>query len=277
MQQMPIYIIKMPNSHRNPGLAKSLNALNLTFQIQEAVVGKNLTSEQIVKNVNLRGCDARLGYRISKSLIGCGLSHRESYKKFLGTGSEWALILEEDVVIEDLNFTEIYQALETCKSVPTIIQLFTRSTRLMDKKSIIQIGSGTRIVFNFKPRVVGSGTPAYVINRLAAQKAFSDKKLDGAPDWPRWAQGVSQKGIYPWMVYETEIGSTIILSSTSRRDNFRRRMLQLTGIHYLIFLREYSGPVAYFREEISPYLFYLYWRFRGSRYYLNDFTGPQIF
>jgi glycosyl transferase family 25 len=277
MQQMPIYIIKMPNSHRNPGLAKSLNALNLTFQIQEAVVGKKLTSEQIVKNVNLRGCDARLGYRISKSLIGCGLSHRESYKKFLGTGSEWALILEEDVVIEDLNFTEIYQALETCKSVPTIIQLFTRSTRLMDKKSIIQIGSGTRIVFNFKPRVVGSGTPAYVINRLAAQKAFSDKKLDGAPDWPRWAQGVSQKGIYPWMVYETEIGSTIILSSTSRRDNFRRRLLQLTGIHYLIFLREYSGPVAYFREEISPYLFYLYWRFRGSRYYLNDFTGPQIF
>ena len=277
MQPFPIYIIKIPNSQRNPGLAESLNALNLKFQIQEAVVGNKLTSEQIFKNVNIRGCDARLGYRISKSLIGCGLSHRETYKKLLENGSEWALILEEDVVIEDLNFTEIYHALETCKSVPTIIQLFTRSTRLMDEKSIIKLGSGTRIVFNFKPRLVGSGAPAYFINRLAAQKALSNKKLDGAPDWPRWAQGVSQKGIYPWMVYETEIGSTITLSSTSRRDNFQRRLLQLTGIHYLIFLQEYSSPVAYFREEISPYLFYLYWRFRGSRYYLNDINGPQTF
>lgn len=133
MQLFPIYIIKMPNSSRNPGLAKSLNALNLKFQIQQAVVGNKLTSEQIVKNVNVRGCDARLGYRISKSLIGCGLSHRETYKKFLDNGSEWALILEEDVMIEDLNLTEISQALKICNSTPTIIQLFTRSTRLMDE------------------------------------------------------------------------------------------------------------------------------------------------
>lgn len=267
----------MPNSSRNPGLAKSLNALNLKFQIQQAVVGNKLTSEQIVKNVNVRGCDARLGYRISKSLIGCGLSHRETYKKFLDNGSEWALILEEDVMIEDLNLTEISQALKICNSTPTIIQLFTRSTRLMDEKSIIKLGGRVRIIFNFKPRLVGSGTAAYFINRLAAQKALNDKKLDGAPDWPRWAQAVSQKGIYPWMVNETEIGSTITLSSIARRDNFRRRLLQLTGIHYLIFIREYSSPVAYFREEISPYLLYLYWRFRGSRYYLNDISGPQIF
>jgi hypothetical protein len=277
MQWLPIYIIKIPNSNRNPGLAKSLNTLGLKFQIQEAVVGNKLTSVQLVKNVNLRGCDARLGYKISKSLIGCGLSHRETYKKFLENGSDWALILEEDVIIEDFNFSELFQALEICNTTPTIIQLFTRSSRIMDEKSIVKLGSGTRIIFNFKPRLVGSGTSAYFINRLAAQKALIDKKLDGAPDWPRWAQGVSQKGIYPWMVCESEIGSTITLSSISHMSNLRRRLLQLTGIHYLTYFQEYSSPIAYFKEEISPYLLYLYWRLRGSHYYLNDVAGPQTF
>ena len=274
---LPIYIITMPNSNRNPELINALSELNLKFQIQDAIVGRSLTSEQIIGNVNLQGCDARLGYRISDSLIGCGLSHREVYRKLLENGNEWALILEEDVNIIELNFLEINHALETCRSVPTIIQLFTRSSRLMDSNSIIKIGSGSRIVFNFKPRVVGSGASAYVINHLAAQKALSENKLDGAPDWPKWAQGTCQKGIYPWMVYETEVGSTITPLFISRWQNIRRRLMQFTGVHYVIFHQEYPSARAYLKEEILPYLLFLKWRIRGSRYYLNDKDGPQTY
>ena len=272
---MPIYLIRMPNSHRNPGLINTLNELNLKFEIQEAIVGQSLTPEQIIDNVNIRGCDARLGYRISKSLIGSGLSHREVYKKLLQNGDEWALIIEEDVIIVDLNFRELSEALELSKSTATIIQLFTRATRLMDHKSKILIGNRGRILFDFKPRVVGSGAPAYVINRLAVQKALSEPQLNGAPDWPNWAQNVSQRGIYPWMVYETEIGSTMPPLLKSRWNNFRRRLLQFIGVHYWIFHREYPSLMAYFKEEIRPYLLYLYWKLRGSRHYLNDYDGPQ--
>lgn len=270
------YVIQMPGSKRNPELYTSLNFLKIDYQIQEAVVGKNLTDQEILEYVNLKSCDARLGYRISNNLIGSGLSHRKIYQKMMSEGIEWALILEEDAILSDFNRDEISKIISEISNEPTIIQLFSRAARLMKNKSIQQIYGSKRITFNFLPRIAGCGAPAYLINQSAAQRALTNHFLDGAPDWPPWALGVQMMGVFPWMVNESNEGSTMPVEPISQRKYLLRRFSQFTGIHYLKFFREYSGPISYIKEEILPYLLHLTWRANGSKHYLGDERGPQI-
>ena len=272
----PIYIIKIPGSKRNLELYTSLEALRASYEIQDAVVGKNLTKSEIDSLVNLRSCDARLGYRISNNLIGSGLSHREIYKKAFAANLDWVLILEEDAILNDFNSEELDEIISMCGDKPTIIQLFSRAARLMDKKTIKNIKDSKRIIFDFKPRIAGCGAPGYLINRSAIELALSKDKLAGAPDWPEWAQMVQIKGIYPWMITESDIGSTMPEMPISRLRYLIRRFLQFTGIHYLIYKNEYPGLPDYLREEIAPYLLHLRWKAGGSKFYLGEINGPQI-
>jgi GR25 family glycosyltransferase involved in LPS biosynthesis len=272
----PIYIIKMPGSQRNPELYKSLENLGIEYKIQDAVVGKNLSKAEIKSRVNLRSCDARLGYRISNNLIGSGLSHREIYKKAFAANLNWVLILEEDAILKDFDSKEIYEFAKINGDTPTIIQLFSRAARLMDSRSIKKLNNGERIIFNFKPRIAGCGAPGYLINRAAIELALSNNKLAGAPDWPEWAQKVQIKGIYPWMITESDMGSTMPVMPISRFKYIFRRILQFTGIHYLLYINEYPSFRDYFKEEITPYLLHIRWKVGGSKFYLNQTNGPQI-
>ena len=137
MNFFPVFIISMPDSKRVELIKSQLSRLGISFEIQDAVVGKNLTEREINNLVNLRGCDARLGYRISKNLIGSGLSHIEVYKKAYALGNEWTLILEEDANLIELNKELIYNATSKLNTGPVIIQLFTRASRLI-KTSTLQ-------------------------------------------------------------------------------------------------------------------------------------------
>ena len=266
----------MPGSQRNPELYKSLENLGIEYKIQDAVVGKNLSETEIKSHVNLRSCDARLGYRISNNLIGSGLSHREIYKKALAANFKWVLILEEDAILTDFDSKEIVELASIAEDIPTIIQLFSRAARLMDKQSIKYLKNGERIIFNFKPRIAGCGAPAYLINRAAIELALSTSQLAGAPDWPEWAQKVQIKGIYPWMITESDIGSTMPEVPISRFKYLFRRLLQFTGIHFLIYRDEYPSFQDYFKEEIIPYLLHIRWKAGGSKFYLGETNGPQI-
>ena len=277
MSFFPIYIIEMSGSKRAEGIKSQLNSLNLRFEIQEAVNGKDLTESEISRLVDLKSCDARLGYRISSSMIGAGLSHREVYKKGYQGEHSWILVLEEDVGLKDLNFNLIKTAISIAGNKPTIIQLFSRATRLVKTPEILK-GENNEFIFEFNKRIVGSGAPAYLINRAAIVLALEVDRLDGTADWPPWAQKVKMLCIYPWIFSESNEGSTVSgLISMSRRKYLLRRLAQLLGIHYFRFHKQYDGFRAYLDEEIIPYCLYLFWKINGSKYLFNDKEGPQIF
>lgn len=266
----------MPGSKRVELIKSQLSSLNLKFISQEAIAGKNLTESEIKDLVDLKSCDARLGDRISANLIGSGLSHREVYKKGFKSEYDWILILEEDVVVKNFNRNIIEKAMNVAGSYPTIIQLFTRASRIV-KTPPIYTGENHDVIFEFNKRIVGSGAPAYLINRAAIGLALSVDKLNGAPDWPPWAQKVKMLCIYPWIFNETNEGSTVSgLMHISRSKYLMRRLSQLLGIHYLKFRNQYDGLRSYLNEEIAPYFLYLFWKFNKSKHYLNDVNGPQI-
>ena len=275
MNFIPIFIISMPDSKRVSLIKSQLASLGLSFEIQSAVIGKNLTHSEINDSVNLRGCDARLGYRISNNLIGSGLSHIEVYKKAFALGSDWTLILEEDAIVIDFDKDLINESTLKLNEGAVIIQLFTRAARLVKKSSFYELDN-TKILFEFNKRIVGCGAPAYLINREALRIALANQKLEGAPDWPPWGQKIKFFGIYPWLFKETGEGSIVPVGSISRIQNIGKRLAQLFGLHYLIYKSEYKNYKWYFNEEILPYVLYVLWRLRGSKYYKNDKEGLQI-
>ena len=275
MNFVPVFIISMPDSKRVNLIKSQLTNLGISFEIQNAVVGKNLTDVEINNSVNLRSCDARLGYRIGNNLIGSGLSHIEVYKKAYALGSDWTLILEEDAILIDFDQDLINKAILKLNEGTVIIQLFTRAARLIKKTSLYELDN-KKYLFEFNKRIVGCGAPAYLINREALKTALSQHKLIGAPDWPAWGQKVKFFGIYPWLIKETGDGSTVPIGSISRFQNFGRRLAKLLGVHYLIYRAEYKNYREYFNEEISPYFLYLLWRLKRSKYYKNDKEGLQI-
>ena len=275
MNFIPIFIISMPDSKRVSLIKSQLARLGLSFEIQSAVIGKNLTYSQINDSVNLRGCDARLGYRINNNLIGSGLSHIEVYKKAFALGNDWTLILEEDAILIDFDKDLIAESTLKLSEGAVIIQLFTRAARLVKKSSFYELDD-TKILFEFNKRIVGCGAPAYLINREALRIALANQKLEGAPDWPPWGQKIKFFGIYPWLFKETGEGSTVPVGSISRIQNIGKRLAQLFGVHYLIYKSEYKNYKWYFNEEILPYVLYVLWRLSGSKYYKNDKEGLQI-
>jgi GR25 family glycosyltransferase involved in LPS biosynthesis len=208
MSFIPVYLIEMPDSKRAEIIKSQLKSLDVPFQPQKAVIGKNLTQHEIDDSVDLKSCDARLGYRISANLIGSGLSHREVYKKGFYSEASWILVLEEDVILKKFDKDIMEKAMSLAGSSPTIIQLFTRATRLV-KMPPIYDNDNKDFIFEFNKRIVGSGAPAYLINRAAMALALEVDNLDGAPDWPPWAQKVKMLCIYPWIFTESNEGSTV--------------------------------------------------------------------
>lgn len=265
----------MPGSERVLYLIEQLKSKQLVYETIEAVVGKNLTDEEIQDSVSLRGCYARLGYRISPGAIGCGLSHRKVYEIVVENKIDWALILEEDASLSNFNEDVIMEVVGTQEASATIIQLFSRGSRLV-LKSKVPSDSVDYNLFEFGPRLIGSGTSAYLINYKAAQVALDSRKLVGAPDWPSWAKSVNFKLIFPWMTFESSVDSTIESDLINRRQYITRRLMQFSGLHYLIYKSEYSGIKDYVVEEVIPFIYHSLWKIKGSKFYKKDRSSFQI-
>jgi hypothetical protein len=275
MSQIPIFIISLPNSTRVNLIKTQLEQLNLEFEIIQGIDGKLLTESDVLASVNRKSCRARLGYEISKGLIGCYLGHLSAYETAKSKDCEWVLILEEDVQVKELSVKVIEEFQKILSDQPKIIQLFSRSSRLADKRTFVQLQQNY-FGFRFRPRLVGNGAAAYLINKKALTLATQLPYVTGAPDWPPWSQEIEFYGIYPWMFHEGPTGSEIPNNKITNYKYKSRRIQQILGIHYLIYRGSYKSFTDYYKEEINPYLLHMRWKISGSKTLDDQINSLQI-
>ena len=94
IREMKIYVINMKTStDRKNHMKKILNNNNLNYEFIEAVNGKELDTNYVnsITKDKLRD--------LSRGEVGCFLSHKKVYKKFLDSGEDYCLILEDDIQI----------------------------------------------------------------------------------------------------------------------------------------------------------------------------------
>lgn len=277
-EKFSIFLIEMRGTKRSNTIKMQLQKLKINFEIESAIEGKKLTSSELESHVDLEACKVRLGYPISRELIGSGLSHRRIYAKALERNLDWILVLEEDVKIVNLDFfiSELPNILknEDLKKRPTLIQLFSRGTRIVSSKNWKSVGNSNLV--KFLPRLAGSGAPAYLINREALNFFKSSQNLDGVPDWPPWMVNVEKFAIFPWPFYESGLNSTVPQNWTGRHTYIFRKIRILTFIYFIQHVRVYRSIINFLREEWIPLMVFLAWKILGQNCYPEKQFGENI-
>ncbi|HHR6078329.1 TPA: glycosyltransferase family 25 protein [Providencia alcalifaciens] len=93
---IPIYIISLKKDEiRREILTKKLLALDLRWIVIDAVDGSKLQPDYI------NSLNYQYGNAAHVNEVACSLSHQAAYKSILDSGVEWAIILEDDVSIDE--------------------------------------------------------------------------------------------------------------------------------------------------------------------------------
>ncbi len=258
-----IFVISLPDSLRFQSLQKQLNSQLIDYAVIKAVDGHQISDVELEQGVDQESCLARLGYRISRPLIGCAMSHRKAYRQFLSSNAKWAVVFEEDVRIQSEFESRIGSILyDFDVEAPTIVQLFTRGERFVFRANSRGLQDS---YFLFEFASIPGQAAAYLINRSAAELALTTERIDGPSDWPNWASRVKFFSVYPFLVSESAEGTTIG-SPVITRFNFWMRVIKVsTGIHWLKFRASFDSLSDYKSLIIQPLYIRAKWILSGRK------------
>lgn len=161
---MKIYIVNLEKDvERKASIKAQLDALNLDYEFISAIYGKNLTQEEI----NQLSPDFEKT-RLTLPELGCALSHLKVYENIIKNNNELALILEDDVKINQ-DIKKYLDLLNTLNNP--------------NKPEIILLGKVNEYIDSFKKNlddtysivnVIDSvGAYGYCVNQKAAKNLLS--------------------------------------------------------------------------------------------------------
>ncbi len=223
MANIQTFVINLDRAHsRMQAIANQLNALAIPFQRISAIDGHHLTTDQL-------GCFDPLafhkkhGMTVTNGEIGCYLSHLLAIQAFVNSDADFALILEDDVIITD--------------KLPAALIGVTAHTDQWDMVKLSAIHSGTP--YRYLEISTGqwlcimlsrcTGASAYLINRKAAQNYLAQLlpmslPYDHAFD-RGWDLRIKVRLLSPTpCIHDNQIESTIGFLDPSRKFHWSRRI-----------------------------------------------------
>lgn len=102
-----IHIINLKDAEsRKVFMIRQMKSLGLRYEFFEAIKGCTLTDDELSEKVDMTEV-AKYPTWLTRNMLGAALSHMGVYKRIVNSGTDWHLILEDDVVLE----TNINQAI----------------------------------------------------------------------------------------------------------------------------------------------------------------------
>ena len=99
---MKIFVINLEKDiERRNSIQSQLDKLNVSFEFVSGIYGKDLTDSELSMSYDNFKSKRTQSRSLTRSEIGCALSHIKTYKEIIDKNIELALILEDDVVIPD--------------------------------------------------------------------------------------------------------------------------------------------------------------------------------
>ncbi|MGB1360647.1 MAG: glycosyltransferase family 25 protein [Alphaproteobacteria bacterium] len=122
--KIKIYIINLKRSkHRRKHMAEQLKATKIKYDFVDAVDGKNKDKSDFKQynqnTINITGKD------LKPTEIGAFLSHEKAIKQAKTDKVDWAIVLEDDVVVSK-HFNDILRHIENNKSLD-VIRMYVRN------------------------------------------------------------------------------------------------------------------------------------------------------
>ena len=98
---MKIYILGVPEKYRGKNLESRLTNFGLEFLLVEGIDGASLNEDASNLLINQSLAQAQYGRKLTNGEACCTIGHAKIAKKFLESNEDWALVLEDDVILDE--------------------------------------------------------------------------------------------------------------------------------------------------------------------------------
>lgn len=211
--------------------------------------GASLPSSRIRAQSNPRASRWVYGRTLTPGEWACAAAHREALHVFLQAQVAWAVVLEDDAVV-DPDFASLVRA--TLRRIPEespcMVLLFFHGDTIVTAMEAIdtngeQQASSVLAVLATPP----AGAVAYLINQAAASLAMSGPDvITFRADWPAWTAGTRMYGLLPNPVKHAgmELDTSSIVGSRPQRPPLRvlqHRVWAALGLSYFMARSEFQG------------------------------------
>lgn len=214
---MQVHVINLKEAiERRKSITSQLEKLGLQYEIFDAVRGSSLSEKELVEKVDMQEV-AKYPNWLTQNMLGCSLSHLGVYKRIAESGSDWHLVLEDDVELDPaiLPFMEAFKKTgNTFQDHVVLLYGVKLSGKIiLDKESLFE--KAGRTIHKVQPHQKVGSTGAYFIHKATARKMFENNPLvKVAPDtWHFFRdQGSIQQlnCVYPFLsrpaLFESTIG-----------------------------------------------------------------------
>ena len=190
------FVISLNSVPRNALLLNQLMNQGIAPLVVKAVDARSWTPPFSSSKIDIKSFNKITGRMPSGGEIGCALSHLLCAQKAETSGTEYALVFEEDAEVvgelaPSLNFLRRMDP-----NMPTVVVLYANPGSVLKKGSITRDKEDTAYEFGkfFMPP---SGTVAYLMNKAAIDVFASKTIIEGLADWPPFANRFEFWGCFP--------------------------------------------------------------------------------
>lgn len=201
---MKVYLINLKRSpDRLQKMQKLLGRYSINFQRFEAVDSREFTDDDL-KNVTPP--NYLYPYVMQKGEVACFLSHRNCWKDFVQSNDDWALILEDNQILQPAITTYIQDLSWVPKECGLIQLQYSIKPTFSDKN--IDIKNNTLLRIKYSNPI---GTSAYLISKEVALLAIENSKTIDCP--------IDNFLFGYWSPFSNKVRAWRLLKPLSRRDN----------------------------------------------------------
>jgi GR25 family glycosyltransferase involved in LPS biosynthesis len=216
IEKTKAFVISLPRAvHRIPQVKKIVKSLSWPTEILEAVDGSALSKEEVECVYQPKRIRPVYPFSLRRGEIGCFLSHRKAWLRILRDGLDAALILEDDVELEQPQFDGTLEFTRVNAEQGDYIQLQVRETgpHPVCLERIGKDGYRRQLV---QPTVVPLRTTAQLVTREAAYRLLDATRVFDRPVdtflQMVWETGVRMRIVEPSFVREVseQLGTNTI-------------------------------------------------------------------
>lgn len=189
-KQIPVFVVSMINSDRRKKISQQLNEYN--FLWLDAVNGREIKADIINEINNSYWVKAKYKRNLVCGEIGCSLSHRIIYNKMVENNISWAIVFEDDIVLDtDINIQNVISEnigkLDDNNIYILGAQEYIPESEFIVKSIFTKLIINDGFIFNktIKSEKYIYRTAAYIISNSVAKKIlkFTETRFCVADDW----------------------------------------------------------------------------------------------
>lgn len=249
------YVINLKHStERYEQIQALVTELGLPYQRIEAVNGRALSPQQVSSVVD-KNYVYTMGIHPDLGTIGCSLSHIETWKTFLQSQADYALVLEDDATF-------------TPKQLLKILTKLTEDTSYWDIATLEVGHSGAPVTIKhlasgyhtalYMTKITHSG--AYLLSRKSAERLLANALPVGMPIdhylFQGWKHDLRTVGVEPRVVHQRPTESTIVGSDVTYYAVFARKHVQIFSLKR--YAHVVSEAVYWFLYSAAAYLHFMF-------------------